>query len=103
MSDHSDAWAIVQDADQRTVNTVVWDGVTPWNPPVGTYALQDWPIAIGWYRDPANEIWLMPPNPLYDENGEPVPGPVFEEKEDQLGRMHTWRWENATWWLEVTP
>jgi len=101
MTKRTDAWAIVQDDDNRCTNTTVWDGKTPWQPPEGTYLVNDYPISIGWYRDQGNEIWILPPAPLFDpETGEPVPGPVQESKVDQLGRTHDWLWDGKTWWLE---
>lgn len=34
-------YAIVEDATGVVVNIVVWDGVTPWEPPAGTTVVED--------------------------------------------------------------
>lgn len=100
--ERNDAWAVVRETDNRCINTTVWDGVAPWQPPAGTYLVHDYPCAIGWYRDPEHEIWLIPPGPLLDpETGEPLPGPIYENIPDSLGRMITWLWSGNTWLIEA--
>lgn len=101
MEDHNDAWAIVREIDDRCINTTVWDGVAPWQPPEGTYLVHDYPSAIGWYRDRDHAIWLTPPNRPYDEEtGEPLPGPIYENLVDSLGRINSWLWTGKEWMLE---
>lgn len=100
MEKREDAWAIVREDDNRCINTTVWDGKCEWRPPEGCYLVNDYPISIGWYRDPENDIWLKPPQTPYDEEGNPLPGPLHETNEDEMGRTIRWLWTGTGWLLE---
>lgn len=58
-------WAIIDDVTNLVVNVVYWDGVTPWNFPVGTYAIDASVFVpepgVGWVYDRADDVFLCPP------------------------------------------
>ena len=53
-------YAVVNEEDGMCVNVVVWDGVAPWAPPLGTFVVElaaDSHAGIGWHYDAASQIW----------------------------------------------
>jgi hypothetical protein len=51
--DMNQVWAVIH--GDTVVNTVVWDGESPWSPPEGTIleSLAEWPhVGIGWTYNP---------------------------------------------------
>jgi hypothetical protein len=44
-------------------NVVVWDGTSPWSPPVDHYTvnIDGSEVGIGWIYDPTNQTWTRPP------------------------------------------
>lgn len=54
-------YAII-DASNTVVNTIEWDGSTPWTPPAGDTAIptSGAPVSIGWTWDGHN---FLPPAP----------------------------------------
>ena len=56
-------YAIIDASTNVCVNMCVWDNVTPWEPPLGCYVVNndDGAGEIGWIYDPANGQW-SPPN-----------------------------------------
>ena len=58
-------WAVIDDVTTLVVNTVFWDGVAQWSPPIGTSVLDisgfDPEPGIGWRYDRANDVFLCPP------------------------------------------
>jgi hypothetical protein len=59
-------WAIINSTTNICENCSAWDGVTPWSPAPGYYA-----VAIGdsgawtwWSYDPATQTWSPPPEPI---------------------------------------
>jgi hypothetical protein len=47
-------YAVVDEATKVVVNMIVWDGVTPYNPPQGTTLVNvtDTPCGMGWIEQP---------------------------------------------------
>jgi len=54
-------WAVVEDATGLIVNSVVWDGVTPWEPPAGCSVYQASPVYIGWLWVDGEQVDPNPP------------------------------------------
>jgi hypothetical protein len=56
-------YAIIDSATNVCDNMSVWDGVTPWSPPPGHYAVlnDDGAGSIGWSYDPNTGTWTPPP------------------------------------------
>ncbi len=40
-------YIVVEKQTNKIVNAIEWDGVTPWTPPPGTFAVQDNTFDIG--------------------------------------------------------
>ena len=53
-------YCVIDEYTDIVVNIVVWDGVTPWEPPAGTFAVQSDTAGIGWIYDP-DDGSLTPP------------------------------------------
>lgn len=55
---------IIQESDGLVVNCVVWDGISPWEPPEGHLAIQSDIGGIGWTW---NGTEFVPPEPPPEE------------------------------------
>jgi hypothetical protein len=84
-------YAVVVTATNICDNVVVWDDAFgPWNPPADHYTvdIDGLEVGIGFYYDPATQVWTAPPSITASFN----PSPIF------LGQYTTLTWssENAT-------
>lgn len=82
----SKLYAIVE--SNTVVNTVLWDGESPWAPPEGTEAVEaEGGAAIGWTYD---GVSFQPP-PVVEEVAaqiEEAPQPTVEELKAQLDALN---------------
>ena len=53
-------YAVIDSITYIVVNIIVWDGVSPWSPPEGTFIIQTDDAGIGWTYDP-NDGSFTPP------------------------------------------
>ena len=54
----NNVYAVI-DGTNTVVNTVVWDGVSPWTPPANTTVVQN-AASIGWSYDPVAQAFSAP-------------------------------------------
>lgn len=84
-------YAVILSATNICDNVVVWDDTLgPWTPPADHYTvdIDGLEVGIGFYYDPATQVWTAPPTITASFN----PNPIF------LGQITTLTWEsqNAT-------
>lgn len=53
-------YAVINQVTNIVVNVVVWDGVSPWSPPEGTFVIQSDTAGIGWIYN-INDGSFTPP------------------------------------------
>lgn len=81
-------YAVIPTATNICDNVVVWDDTLgPWTPPANHYIvnIDGLEVGIGFYYDPATQVWTAPPNVTASFS----PSPIF------LGQMTTLTWETA--------
>lgn len=84
-------YAVILTATNICDNVVVWDDTLgPWTPPADHYTvnIDGLEVGIGFYYDPATQVWTAPPSVTASFS----PSPIF------LGQTTTLTWEsvNAT-------
>lgn len=55
-------YAVIDSITYIVVNIVVWDGVSEWSPPSGTFAIQSDEAGIGWTYNPGDGTFTPPPD-----------------------------------------
>ena len=68
-------YALIDTRDNTVANVIVWDGITPYTPPLYHTTRLIRPgevVGPGWDYDPVNDTFIAPPP-------EPEPEPVPEE------------------------
>jgi hypothetical protein len=84
-------YAVVATATNICDNVVVWDDAFgPWTPPADHYTvdIDGLEVGIGFYYDPATQVWTAPPSVTASFS----PAPIFLSQSTTL----TWVSENAT-------
>jgi len=84
-------YAVIANATNICDNTVVWDDTLgPWSPPADHYTvnIDGLSVGIGFYYDPATQVWTAPPSITASFN----PSPIFLSQSTTL----TWDTANAT-------
>ena len=84
-------YAVVANATNICDNVVEWDdNFGPWTPPADHYIvdIDDVYAGIGFYYDPATQVWIAPPSVTASFS----PAPIFLSQSTVL----TWVSENAT-------
>jgi hypothetical protein len=81
-------YAVLITATNICDNVIVWDDTLgPWTPPADHYTvnIDGKEVGIGYYYDPATQVWTAPPSVTASFS----PSPIF------LGQMTTLTWETA--------
>jgi len=84
-------YAVIATATNICDNVVVWDDTLgPWNPPADHYTvdIDGLEVGIGYYYDPATQVWTAPPSVTASFS----PSPIFLSQSTTL----TWESTNAT-------
>lgn len=84
-------YAVIATATNICDNVVVWDDTLgPWTPPSDHYTvdIDGLEVGIGYYYDPATQVWTAPPSVSASFS----PAPIFLSQSTTL----TWTSENAT-------
>lgn len=84
-------YAVIATATNICDNVVVWDDTLgPWNPPADHYTvdIDGLEVGIGFYYDPATQVWTAPPSVTASFS----PSPIFLSQSTTL----TWESANAT-------
>jgi hypothetical protein len=80
-------YAVIENATNICDNVVVWDDTLgSWTPPADHYTvdIDGLEVGIGFYYDPATQVWTAPPTITASFS----PNPIF------LGQMTTLTWES---------
>ena len=81
-------YAVIANATNICDNVVVWDdNLGPWTPPADHYTvdIDGLEVGIGYYYDPATQVWTAPPSVTASFS----PSPIF------LSQSTTLTWESA--------
>ena len=84
-------YAVIQSATNICDNVIVWDDTLgPWTPPADHYTvnIDGKEVGIGYYYDPATQVWTGPPSVMASFS----PSPIFLGQASVL----TWESQNAT-------
>lgn len=84
-------YAVIATATNICDNVVVWDdNLGPWTPPADHYTvdIDGLEVGIGFYYDPATQVWTAPPSVTASFS----PSPIFLSQSTTL----TWESSNAT-------
>ena len=84
-------YAVIQSATNICDNVIVWDDTLgPWTPPADHYTvnIDGKEVGIGYYYDPAIQVWTGPPSVMASFS----PSPIFLGQASVL----TWESQNAT-------
>jgi hypothetical protein len=84
-------YAVIETATNICDNVVVWDDAFgPWTPPADHYTvdIDGLEVGIGFYYDPATQVWTAPPSVTASFS----PAPIFLSQSTTL----TWESTNAT-------